>query len=229
MIDLNKMINDSLKNLEEEKFVEKIIKEEIQSTLKNIIDNAFSSYSKFGKQLKEKVEESLKVDFSGLGLICYNELILSTIKTELNNLIQIQGVEKMKESVSGLLSEVKSEYNLSELIQELKERDYRDHDYDDKITLIIDNDDRYGSCVIYIDKDEDIDKYKCNYRISMDKEGKSYSIRVKDSEINAHYLIMKGLYGLDSLLLKIYASGAKIKLDEGNDPEEYEIYYNSED
>lgn len=223
MIDLNKIINDTLKDIEEEKFVEKVVNENIKSTLKSIIENIFRSYGDFGKQLKEKVEESLKVDFSGLELVCYNELILTAIKEELDNLIKIQGVEKMKESVNNLLSEIKSEYTLSELIEELKSNDYSEHDYDDNITLIIDKD-KDGYCNIYMDKDEDLSRYTCDYNIDIDKDGKPYSIKIKEKEINAD-VIMSGMYGLDKLLLKIYASGAKIILDCGIDPDSYEIGY----
>lgn len=228
MVDLNQIVNDVLKDIEEEKFVEKIVNQKIKSTLEDIIGKLLNSYGDFGNKLKEKVEESLKVDFSGLGLVCYNELILTTIEKELDNLINIQGVEKMKESVAGLLSEIKSEYNLSELIQELKESDYSDHDYDDHITLIIEKSkDISGYCHIYIDEDEDVSKYSCEYNININGDGKPYSIKIKEKEINAD-VIMSGMYGLDKLLLKIYASGAKIILDRGIDPDSYEIEYNSE-
>lgn len=39
---------------------------------------------------------------------------------------------------------------------------------------------------------------------------------------------MGGLYGLERLLFKIYASGAKIILDNGDDPEDYEVNYRQE-
>jgi hypothetical protein len=40
---------------------------------------------------------------------------------------------------------------------------------------------------------------------------------------------MGGLYGLEALLFKIYASGAKIILDNGDDSEDYEVNYRQED
>ena len=39
---------------------------------------------------------------------------------------------------------------------------------------------------------------------------------------------MGGLYGLDKLLFKIYASGSKIILDQGLDVDDYDIYFRSD-
>lgn len=49
-------------------------------------------------------------------------------------------------------------------------------------------------------------------------------MKIKDNEITKNN-IMAGLHGLGNTLFKIYASGAKIALDCGDDPEDYELYY----
>ncbi|MBA4509962.1 hypothetical protein H1057_18250, partial [Clostridium sporogenes] len=125
-----------------------------------------------------------------------------------------------------MLSDVKEEYTLSEIIEKLKGEDYREeweHDEGDKITLIIQNRSS-GYKHIYLSENEDEEEYSCDYQIDINKEGKPYSIKLRGDEIDKNK-ILGGLYGLDKLLFKIYAHGSKIILDCGDDPEEYDIWF----
>lgn len=233
MIDLNKIVNDTLTNMESENFVEKVVKSTLEKTIKDIVDDVFRSYSDFGENLKRYIEENLNVNFDKLGLDGYNGLVLTAVKDQLDKAITIQGVEKIKESVSQMLSDTKSEYTLSEIIEEAKkysDKEQHEYDYDEHVKLVIEKSGgRYKH--IYLDNtEEDCDgKWDYSYRISIDGEGKPYSIKLKGEEINTKK-IMGGLFGLDELLFKIYASGAKIILDKGDDYYDYEndLYYNNE-
>lgn len=225
-MDLNKIVNDSLVKLEEEKFVEGVVKKRLEKTITDIVDDIFREYSDFGKNLKEHVEENLKIDLSNLGIEGYNTCVLAAIKEQLDKTITVQGIEKIKKTTEEMLQDVKDEYTLSELIEKLKDEDYRDkweHDEDDKVALIIE-DARNGYKHIYLSEEEESSRYSYDYQISIDKEGKPYSIRIKGDEINTKK-ILGGLYGLDELLFKIYAHGSKIVLDQGEDPEDYDIYF----
>ena len=54
-----------------------------------------------------------------------------------------------------------------------------------------------------------------------------YLLKLKGKEIDKNK-ILGGLYGLDKLLFKIYASGSKIILDQGLDVDDYDIYFRSD-
>lgn len=233
MIDLNKIVNETLVNMESEKFVEKVVQETIEKSIKSIVNDVFRDYSDFGKNLKKYIEANLNVNFDRLGLEGYNGIVLAAIKEQLDRTITIQGVAKIKESMETILSDVKEEYTLSEIIEKIKTDDpckeLYEYDYDEHIFLIIEKSSG-GYTHIYLDNDEDEPdrKYEYSYQIDIDKEGKPYSIKIKGDEINTKK-IMGGLYGLDKLLFKVYSQGAKITLDQGNDPDNYDLYYNQED
>ncbi len=225
MIDLNKIVNETLVNLEEEKFVEKVVKARLEKTITGIVDDVFREYGDFGKSLKAHIENNLNVNLDRLGIEGYNTLALAAIKEQLDKTITVQGIERLKKSTEEMLSDVKKSYNLSELIETLKNKStIEEREYDDKITLFIEKD---GSFIyIYMDDEEKDRKYDCDYQINI-SEDKPYSIKLKGDEINTKK-ILGGLYGLDRLLFKIYSTGAKIELDCGDDPDDYEIYYESD-
>jgi hypothetical protein len=157
-------------------------------------------------------------------------LVLAAVKEQLDKTITVQGIEKIKETMDKILKEVKQEYTLSEIIEKLKSESLKEEyefDYDEKIELKIE-DGGSGYKRIYLDEEEKDYKHDFDYQIAIDNEGKPYSIKLKGNEINTKK-IMGGLYGLEALLFKIYASGSKIVLDNGNDPEDYELYYRQDD
>ncbi|MDM0533204.1 hypothetical protein QTH05_06845 [Clostridium perfringens] len=222
MIDLNKIVNETLVNLEEEKFVEKVVKERLEKTITGIVDDVFREYGDFGKSLKDYIENNLNVNLERLGLEGYNTLALAAIKEQLDQTITVQGIEKLKKSTEEMLSDVKKSYNLSELIETLKNKStIEEREYDDKITLFIEKDGSFTH--IYMDDEEKDHKYDCDYQININRD-KPYSIKLKGDEINTKK-ILGGFYGLDRLLFKIYSTGANIELDYGDDPEDYDIYY----
>ncbi len=225
MIDINKIVNDSLANLEEEKFVEEVVQKRLEKTITEIVDDVFRGWSDFGKNLKEHIEKNLNVDLSNLGIEGYNTLVLAAIKEQLDKTITVQGIEKIKKTTEEMLSDVKEEYTLSEIIEKLKGEDFRDeweYDEEDKIYLEIEQNGSFTH--VYLHEDEDVrSKYNADYQIDI-SEGKPYSIKLKGDEMNTKK-ILGGLHGLDELLFKIYAHGSKIILDQGEDPEDYEIWF----
>lgn len=234
MIDLNKIVNDTLVQMESENFVEKVVKSTLEKTITSIVDDVFRSYSDFGKNLKKHIEENININFDSLGIEGYNGLVLAAVKESLDSSITVNGIEKIKESIDTMLSDTKSEYTLTEIIEKAKDdttKEEYERDYDEQVHLIIEK----SSCGfkhIYIDNEDEEPNYKWSYayQIDIDEEGKPYSIKLKGKEIDTKK-IMGGLFGLDNLLFKIYASGAKIVLDQGEDAYnyEYELYYTHED
>lgn len=225
MIDLNKIVNDSMEQIESEGFVEKVVKEKLEKTIKDIVDDTFRSYSDFGKNLEKHIQENLNVNLGNLNIDGYNTLVLAVVQEKLDLAIKVQGVEKIKSAMDEMLKDVKKEYKLSELIEKLKGEDYREeyeYDEDDQVTLIIDK--SYSLTYISLDKKEDKSEYSCEYRLAVDKDGKIYSLKIEDKEI-ARNNIMAGFHGLGNTLFKIYASGAKIVLDQGDDAEDYVLNY----
>ena len=221
------MMNEGLAKMEEEGFVEQVVEKRLRRTIEEIVDESFRSYSDFGKNLKGHITQNLNINFDELKLEGYNTLVLTAVKEQLDKIIIVQGIEKIKASLDEMLIDYKEEYTLSEIIEKFKEHtDKEDFDSDDKIGLIIQ--DSCGYKHIYINETHLDYKHQYEYRISINREGKAYSIKIKNQEIDKNK-IMEGLYGFEKLLFRIYASGAKIALDKGTDPDEYDLYYSDED
>ncbi|WP_415321384.1 hypothetical protein [Clostridium perfringens] len=153
MIDLNKIVNETLVNLEEEKFVEKVVKARLEKTITGIVDDVFREYGDFGKSLKAHIENNLNVNLDRLGIEGYNTLALAAIKEQLDKTITVQGIERLKKSTEEMLSDVKKSYNLSELIETLKNKStIEEREYDDKITLFIEKDGSFTYIYIWMMK-----------------------------------------------------------------------------
>lgn len=235
MIDLNKIVNDALVELEKERFVETAVKKRLEKTIEEIIDDTFRKWGTFGENLKSYIDKNLNVNIENLGIEGYNTLALKVIQEELDKVITTQGIEKIKDTTREILSDVKSEYTLSEIIEALKEENLKEEyefDEEDTIAIIIEGDED-GYKHIYLSLEEPtsiygkVSKHSYDYQIAINRLGKPYSIKLKNNEIDTKK-ILGGLYGLDRLLFKIFSSGAKIILDKGMDPEDYDIYYRTD-
>lgn len=226
-MDLNKLVNESLAKIEQEGFVQVTVEKQLKKTIESIVDDLFRSYSDFGKNLKKEVESHLNVDLKRLNLAGYNLMVLNAVQEELDKLVHTQGIEKIKDSLTELLSEVPKEYKLSELIEEFKKDVLSDDsDYSGKeISFHVKRE--YGSIYISFDRDDDKSEYRCQYRIWADKDGSITTIKINDKEFN-NQVIMGGLWGFDRTLFKIYSAGIKIIIDDGDVDIEYE-YTGDED
>lgn len=223
-MDLNQMVMASLKKMESEGKVEAIIDKHIESTINDVVKDLFGSWSDFSKELKETAKEALQINFSDLNLATYNHLILQAIKDKLDDQITNQGVAQIKENIESLLAETKREYKLSELVVELAEEydDRSELGYEESHEMSLHVDDSYGSHWISLDARNDISEYDCKYRFMVNKEGKLCTITVQEDKYNGRRsitdfdakAIIKGLHGLEETFFKIYASGAKIIVDE---------------
>lgn len=224
-MNLNQMVNESLKNIEEEGFVQATVEKKMKQTMESIIDDIFSSWSNFGKNLKEHIQQELKVNLDELKLEAYNHMILNVVKEKMDEAIHVQGTEKIKKQLDYLLSDTKTEYKLSEIIERMKDKDMEwdsDEYYDRQISLHVEK--ASVLSFVYFDKEEYKEKYECQYKLSIDNEGRLNSCRIDDKEFD-NKVIMGGLHGVDELLFKIYTTGAKVLLDEND----ISVYYPSED
>ena len=224
-MDLNKMVVASLEKMEAEGQVQKLVDQHVQSTVNSVVKDLFGDWSDFSKELKDKVKEALQINFNDLNLSTYNHLILQAIKDKLDDEINNQGIAQIKNQIENLLSDCKREYKLSELVKELAEEydDASDLGYDEYHEMTLHIDDPYGSYWIAMDARNDISEYSCKYRLHVNKDGRVYSIKINDDEYSLKSTpnndfdvksIIHGLHGLEETLFKIYASGAKIIIDE---------------
>ena len=213
-MDLNLIVNDTLADLKEEGYVEKIVKIQLEKTLKDIVEDSLKSYGDFGKTLKEEIRSQMDINLAKLDIPSYNHVILNTIKAELERSVHEEGAKKIQEQMQELLGTSKEDYKLSELVKKMVEQDLElnELDYDDmqEITVIVEN--RYGSTYVSIDPEEDVSEYSCKYRLTLDEDGTVRRAEIGDKSFD-NKVIMGGLYGLDATIFKMWTRGSKLIID----------------
>ena len=225
MIDLNKIINEKMVEIENGGFVEKTIEDNLKKCLESVISDVFTWRGPVRDGIENYIKENININLDDLNIPQYNTLVVQAVNKKVKEMIEIQGINKLNECIDKMLIDVKEEYTLSEIIEQLKEDDYKEkYEYseDDYLTLII-NGDEDGYKRIYLDLESDKSKYSCDYEIAIDKEGKIYSTHLGDIDITKKIKI-GNLYGLNEMIFKIYSSGAKIILDQGMDSDNYDTY-----
>ncbi|GGJ11266.1 hypothetical protein [Paenibacillus hunanensis] len=212
-MDLNKLVNNAMAEIQESGFVEQVVKKQLESTISSIISDLFRSYGTFGETLKKQIEEQLNIDFGNLNIAGYNQLVLNAVKEKLDEAIHIEGVQKIKEAMDKMLGDPVKEIKLSELVEVMKEEKtgWGNTDHDDEVTVDIDN--RSTLSFIGLDEEEGKERFECKYRFSVCEDGSINTMQIDGKEFN-NKIIMGGLRGFEKTLFKMYASGTKIIVDE---------------
>lgn len=140
-MDLNLIVNNTMADLQKEGYVEKIIKKQLKKTIQDIIEDSFRSWSDFGKELKQQVQDQMQFNLDRLDIPSYNHVILNIIKSELERSVHEDGAKQIQESIQKILGTSKEEYKLSELITEIVKQDCELNELDcedyKEITVII--------------------------------------------------------------------------------------------
>ncbi|MDN9230835.1 hypothetical protein KLK11_19895, partial [Clostridioides difficile] len=71
-MDLNKIMNDALVELEENGFVEEVVKKQLAETIKRAVNEIFGSYSKFRKNIEQHLGENININLDELDIQKYN-------------------------------------------------------------------------------------------------------------------------------------------------------------
>jgi len=227
MIDLNKAINDSLAKIESENYVQEVVDKKIKKTIESIIDDLLSAYGNFGKNLKTEIESNLNINLKELDIPGYNLLVLNAVKEKLNQVTTVQGIEKINEAMDKMLVSVKPEYMLSEVVEALRDHEKGYRCSSDRMTLFIEeSSSSKGYVDIYLDSDKKNSKYSCDYQIRIDPNGKVWNAKMdgRDFDKNKEF---GALFGVGELLFKIYATGAKLTVDQ--DIDDYNLSYHREE
>ncbi|ENY8491856.1 TPA: hypothetical protein ACGI4R_001437 [Clostridioides difficile] len=223
-MNLNKIMNDALVELEENGFVEEIVKKQLAETIKRVVNEVFGNWGDFSKKIEKHLSENININLDKLDIQKYNVLVATTVKEKIDMTMKVEAIEHLKRNLDNMLVGAEKEYKMSELLEILKMDKYDIDEYEgyeDCITFILDEN-KYGSGWIEIDKEPNKSKYRCEHSILLRKDGTIASYRYENREISSKD-IMSGFDNFGDLLFKIFAHGSKIILDLGNDIEDYDL------
>lgn len=229
--DINALVNASLSEMAESGRLAQVITKHVEKSIEDSIKDAVSWNSEFQKTIKEAIKTAINVDFSGVGITSYNDMIVKVIKSQLDQHMQEAIARDVSENLKSLLSPAPSEYKLSHLVDEFKKWIVDSYQQEDtEITLIIESpyrDDILGGYrEIYLDKDSGTNKRDCKICITIDvnKNNKIVSMAIDEKDYKKQLFIGR-IYGFERMLFQFYTSGTSLILDEGD----CDTYFNSAD
>lgn len=215
-MDLNKIVNDTMQRLTEEGYVQERVEHHLKKTIDKVLDDTIDRWSKFGKALKEQVQEQMQFNLDKLNIPSYNHVIMNTIKDELERNIHNEGAAAIQAQIQEILGTAKTEYKLSDLVEAMVKQDIDDLDdlgYEEykEVTVIVEK--KYGTTYIYMDPEEDKTWHYCKYKIALNKDNTVWYVEIGDKKFD-NKVIMGGLYGLDADLFKMWTRKATIVIDD---------------
>lgn len=215
VVDLQAMVNMAMVKMHEEGAIQKIVEEKMTKTVASIVDEVLGSYSDFGRQVKEVVKQSLAIDVDKMELPTYNVLVRNVVRERLDQLVHVQGIELLKARMDEIFKTVEPEMELSKIIESWKEALNDDHERDGEEITVIWEPSTYssGGGWLYIDEDEDNEKYQCDLRAGINKDGTIYALHWKSHDLLKE---VKTTWAIDSIgeqFFRMHAAGSKIIVD----------------
>ena len=215
-MEIKQMVMESLEEMEKSGKIKEIINSRVGRTVTSIADDLLKDWSDFGKALKTKLKESLKISFDELTIPEYNELILNQIQGVFNSHINELGIKQIKENVEKLLSsDIPKEIKLSEIIEKFKEEviKYAYEPIEERDISFHCEGPKYSTQMYHIsfDKEENKNEYECKYRLSI-SDNKLASVHNKDFDYEKHPMI-GSIYGFERLMFQLYCNGSRIIVD----------------
>lgn len=212
MTDTIDLINKAVAEVMTPDFVKSQVATRVQKLVTEAVDDALRSYSDIGKQIKEAVHASLKVN--DLNLPSYGLLVTGMIEKQVKDHAGALIDARLAEDIRELLNIAPAEIKLSQIAKSMIE-DRHDDDYGEVITVIVERND-YGTTWLYLDEEEhrpSRDKYLCRHSLSLNKDGTISSARLDKRDLKDTHHVGRN-YGLPDRIRAYYAAGTKIVLDE---------------
>lgn len=213
MTDTIDLINKAVAETMTPEFVKKQVATRVEKLVTEAIDDALRSYSDIGKQIKEAVAASLKVN--DLNLPSYGLLVTGMIEKQVKDHAGALIDARLAEDIRELLNIAPAEIKLSQIAKEMIECQHGGDGYGEVITVIVEHND-YGSTWLYLDEEQhhaDRDKYQCRHSLLLNKEGTISRARLDKRDLKDTQHIGRD-YGLPDKIRAYYAAGTKIIVDE---------------
>lgn len=134
-LDINKIVLDKIKELDENKIIEQAIQSKIESVITSAVDDAFSY--EFSRKISQKIKEQVGDIASSISLNSYNTMVSNTIKNILQAELNEDLANKVQSKVRELCLGSDKAVKLSDIVKKFKEEnfeEYEDYSYSVKAT-----------------------------------------------------------------------------------------------
>lgn len=196
--------------------IEDAILKAVENTITKVVAESLSSYSDFGKQVKEAVTKSLAIG-DELDLPKYNEMVIAVVRRQVEAETKRTIEGRVTERITDLLDPAPEEIKLSKLVEQYT--DWLRDRYNDgcvchgetTFTFLMEESD-YGHRHVYIDRESDKRKYDCDVHISLTKDGRMYHLRLS-RESQDKLFAGQSIYGFEKAVFNMHAAGTRIIVD----------------
>lgn len=212
MTDTIDLINKAVAETMTPDFVKTQVAARVEKLVIEAVDAALRSYSDIGKQIKEAVAASLKVN--DLNLPSYGLLVTGMIEQQVKDHAGALIDARLAEDIRELLNIAPAEIKLSKIAKDMIEGRH-DDGYGEVITVMVHHNE-YGSTWLYLDEEEhrtDRDKYQCRHSLLLNKDGTISSATIDKRDLKNTQHIGR-CWSLGNKIRAYYAAGTKIILDE---------------
>lgn len=223
-MDLKKIVNEKMDSVVSSGKIEELIENKVSSAVDKAIEEYFSNWGDFQKELNETLKEKMKVDLKEMNIPEYNKLILTYIEKEMDRSMNEHGLEMIKNNIKELLNSAPAEIALQDIVskyiddsnmdihESCIEYIYYNYEFSDvvdgyvDITIHTENPGRYDSPDLYFGLKEIEDgKYKI-WRVSVGKK-----------LISDDFTVVGKLYGMEKRLFQYYTAGTIVLVDDFDD------------
>jgi len=214
--------------------IETLFEENIDKSIKEIINDQFRYSGKINKALEEKFKKDININLKDFSLKEYNMRITDIIKKSLDNYMANE-TKEIKEKIEKELNYDTKEIKLSEIIEKLKDRWLSDDENlkETEMLLLVENKkDNYSeTCEIYIHRnyDQPYSKYSYDVHIRLRKREEDNNFKVWHVLYNSNDIKKSDVFSLswriETFLYKLFANETAVIIDE----DQCDLYYSDED
>lgn len=205
MNDLSGLVNEAVKNTMTPERVNEAVQKHVDDLIKQSLKDSLSFYSPLGKQIKEAVEESLKVN--QLDLPSYGSTVASILKTQIDAQVAELVAGRLKQDMEDLLSLAPKTIKLSKIVEDMLEQNPDNHE----VYCLVERTE-YGSTWIYLHDSPVSRKYEASISILLSSDGTISSGKIDEKDLKATKTIGR-FYGTGQLIRAYYACGTLIEVD----------------
>lgn len=220
-MDFRQLVIESFDRITASGEIEKCIDKALTTTIAKVIDNEFCSYGDFGKQIGEAVKRSLALN-GDLDLPSYNEQILKIVRRQVEAYTRDTIQKQVAANLTRLLEPPPEEITLEQLVEAYKEQ-LRDHEAagcvcygeEKEIYLLVESSGSILTNYKYIElrhkprKSDDRFGTKYDIRLSVDGNGKVYSVGFADKDL-ANEIFAGPFYNFEQMVFQMKAAGTRI-------------------
>jgi len=218
MIDLSEAILEAANKLIASGKIEAAIEKQLEETVGRIIEEHLRSYSDFGKALGQHIRAAIGVNLESVTIPEYNTMIADIVARRVDAFLRKEGHEALDVTLSEILRPAPAEMKLSELVEAFKRWVVQRYDYEPQdggeITVIIEGKpEKYNPRWISFDRNNNTEKYKCEFSFLLSWDGTVSYIRMRGHNTKDDIFI-GGYYGFERDLFRLHAAKTKLVIDE---------------